>query len=212
MQRPFYSAARIKEAQPVMSEFDRDKWNTKYSDPATTPIDPAHSIVRLAKFLPQSGQALDLAGGAGRHSIWLAKRGLDVTLVDVSTVGLQHAKQRAVDEKVSITLCEIDLEPDDTTDKRSSYPLGPWDLVLSHYYDCRALLPRIIESLAPAGMLVIVQATVRNLERNPKPPRPFLLEEGELLAMVKGLKIESFTEGWTNENRHEATLIARQPA
>ena len=211
MQRLFYSAARTKEAQPVMSQFDRDKWNTKYSDPATVPNDPAPSIVRLAEFLPKSGRALDLAGGAGRHSIWLAKRGLDVTLADVSTVGLQHAKQRAADDNVSITLCETDLEPDGTTDQRNAFPLGPWDLVLSHYYYCRALFPAIVESLAPAGMLVIVQPTIRNLERNSKPPRPFLLEEGELQTLAAGLEIETFTEGWTFENRHEAALIARRP-
>ena len=212
MQRPFYSAARTKEAQPVMSQFDRDKWNTKYSDPATIPSEPAQSIVRLAEFLPKSGSALDLAGGGGRHSIWLAKRGLDVTLADVSTVGLQHAKQRAVDENLSITLCETDLEPDKTTDQCDSFPQGPWDLILSHYYYCRALIPAIAVSLAPAGMLVIVQPTVRNLERSPKPPRRFLLEEGELLSVANELEIESFTEGWTSENQHEAALVARRPA
>ena len=195
-----------------MSQFDRDKWNTKYSDPATVPIDPAPSIVRLAEFLPRSGRALDLAGGAGRHSIWLAQRGLDVTLADVSVVGLRHAEQRAADKNVSITIYEIDLEPKDPSAVHESFPPGPWDLVLSHYYYCRALIPVIIRNLAPAGMLVIVQPTVRNLERNPKPPRPFLLEEGELQTLAAELEIESFTEGWTSENRHEATLIARRPA
>ena len=177
---------------------------------------PHLQVIKLANYLPNSGRALDLAGGAGRHSIWLAKRGLDVTLADVSAVGLRHAKQRATDENVSIRLCEMDLEPDENhgehTSGHFSFPSGPWDLILSHYYYCRALIPSIIQSLAASGILIVVQPTVRNLERHPKPPRPFLLEEGELLALVEGLEIESFTESWTRENRHEATLVARRPA
>jgi 2-polyprenyl-3-methyl-5-hydroxy-6-metoxy-1,4-benzoquinol methylase len=113
-----------------MSEFDREKWDSKYNTLESAPVEPSLSLLRLEPFLPKSGRALDLAGGAGRHSIWMAKRGLDVTLADVSQVGLAIARQRACGADVSIRLHNIDLELD-------GVPAGPWDLLLSHYYFCR---------------------------------------------------------------------------
>jgi hypothetical protein len=38
---------------------------------------------------------LDLAGGAGRHAIGLAKQGWEVTLIDVSGTGVEQARQNA---------------------------------------------------------------------------------------------------------------------
>jgi len=179
------------------------------------PNEPSPTITRLAKYFPNSGRALDLAGGAGRHSIWLAERGLDVTLADVSTAGLELAERRAADTGVTIETCETDFEPDDSANQCSEFPPGPWHLILSHYYDCRALIPTIIQNLGPAGILIVVQPTEKNLERSPKPPRRFLLQEGELrsvASVASKLEIISYTEAWTDEDRHEATLVARRPA
>ena len=194
-----------------MSKFDREKWDRKYSDPESVPHDPAKSIVRLASFMPTSGRALDLAGGAGRHSVWLAERGLDVTLADVSTVGLQLAERRAAAAGVTIDLHETDLEPEKDAE-RDLFPPGPWDLVLSHYFFCRDLIPTIVENLGPTGMMIVVQPTIRNLERNAKPPQPFLFNEGELHTLLSGLEIEHYVEGWTEEERHEAVVVARRTA
>ena len=35
---------------------------------------------------------VDIAGGAGANALWLARRGLDVTLADISPVGLALAE------------------------------------------------------------------------------------------------------------------------
>ena len=65
-----------------MSDADRTKWNDRYSRRATRlPLDePAEFLVSLVDQLPATGRALDVAGGTGRNAIWLAQRGLDVTL------------------------------------------------------------------------------------------------------------------------------------
>ena len=76
-----------------MSAADREKWNSKYADPEFAPRKPSPVLLGLAEWLPpQRGRALDLAGGCGRHAIWLAQQGFDVTLADVSSVGLQVAE------------------------------------------------------------------------------------------------------------------------
>lgn len=54
-------------------------------------------------------RALDIACGPGRHSISLAKRGFDVTAVDLSTSLLHHAHAQAQKEKLQIRFLQLDM-------------------------------------------------------------------------------------------------------
>jgi hypothetical protein len=58
---------------------------------------------------------------------------------------------------------------------------------------------------------VFCQPTLRNLERHARPGRPYLLVEGELPTLVQGLEVLQYEEGWLEEGRHEARLVARSP-
>ena len=78
-----------------MPHFDRQKWDAKYAAAEEIPREPSAVLRSLEKLLPRCGRALDVAGGAGRNAIWLAKRGLDVTIADVSPRGLALACERA---------------------------------------------------------------------------------------------------------------------
>src|SRR3954469_19630727 len=100
-----------------MSNFDRDRWNAKYTA-AAAPREPSAELLALEKYLPRTGRAIDIAGGGGRHGLWLAQRGLDVTIADISAVGLAIAQRRAVEAGLSIKTLEIDLE-------QSQFPSGP---------------------------------------------------------------------------------------
>jgi tellurite methyltransferase len=184
-----------------VSEADRERWDRKYREGAGGSV-PSPFLLSVADLLPTRGRALDLAGGRGRHARWLAQRGLDVTLADVSAVGLALAREEAQKADVPIATLAIDLE-------REPPPEGPWDVVLIFHYLNRPLLARIPELLAPGGLFVFCQATVRNLERHPKPPRGYLLEEGELHGLVTGLEIIRYEEGWLEEGRNEARVVAR---
>src|SRR5689334_15386695 len=73
---------------------DRERWNAKWRERAELELH-ADFLDHHAELLPTEGKALDVAGGAGRNAMWLARRGLDVTLVDVSDVALDKAEQRA---------------------------------------------------------------------------------------------------------------------
>lgn len=187
-----------------MSDFDRTKWDAKYTAWAEeAPREPSAVLLGLSGHLPSRGRALDVAGGAGRHAIWLAQLGLDVTLADVSPVGLEVARQRAAGLAATITVLETDFEA-------GPFPPGPWDLIVSVCYLWRPLFARYPEALAPGGTLAVVQPTRRNLERHDKPPADFLLEEGELPRLVAGLEIVYYQEGWLADERHDAVLVARK--
>jgi hypothetical protein len=186
-----------------MSKRDREKWDGTYRDGDPYGSQPSKVLLEQQHLLPSSGRALDLAGGCGRHAIWLAEQGLTVTLADISPQGLQIARQRADLAELSIECLQIDLEEED-------FPAGPWDLVISCLYLYRPLFPLIRQQLSAAGVLAVLQPTTRNLERHARPPARFLLEENELGQLAEGLEILHYEESWSVEGRHDAVLVARQ--
>lgn len=183
-----------------MSEADRQKWNTRYREQEGAG-EPSAFLRSLADRLPSTGRALDVAGGAGREALWLAKRGLDVTLADISDVALERAAEAARAAGVSLRCQRLDVEVE-------PLPPGPFDLVLCMNFLWRPLFAGFPKVLAPGGLLVFAQPTRSNLQRHAHPSARFLLEDGELPRLVQGLKIVSYTEDWTEEGRHEARLVA----
>ena len=89
-------------------------------------------------------------------------------------------------------------------------PQGPWDLILCSYFLQRSLFAAFPELLAPGGLLVFFHATRSNLERNARPPAAFLLDDGELVGLAGSLEVVRYEEGWFEEGRHEARLVARR--
>ena len=187
-----------------MSDFDRTKWDAKYADPQFAPREPSAVLVSLSEFLPARGKAIDVAGGAGRNAIWLAQRGLDATIVDVSAVGLAQAAARATEAGEMLTTICTDLES-------QPFPAGPWDLIVSCRYLQRPLFSVFPQVLAPGGTLIVIQPTKKNLERHEKPPADFLLEDGELPGLIQGLKVVHYEEGWLADDRHDAVIVATNP-
>jgi SAM-dependent methyltransferase len=134
----------------------------------------------------------------------LAHRGLDVTLLDISDVALERAAAAAREAGVALRTQRVDVgcEP---------LPPGPYALVLCLNFLWRPLFAAIPQVLAPGGLLVFSQPTRANLQRHSHPSARFLLEDGELPELVRGLELVSYTEGWTEEGRHEARLVASRP-
>lgn len=186
-----------------MAESDRERWNAKYLAGDHASSAPSRVLTDLAKFLPTGGRAIDVAGGAGRHAIWLAQRGLDVTLADVSDTGLQLAAERAAQSSVSLTTQQIDLEA-------APFPAGPWDLIVTAHFLWRPLFDIFPSVLDRSGRLVCIHPTITNLQRHDKPPKRFLLEDGELPQLAGNLNILHYEEGWSVEGRHEAILVAER--
>jgi len=181
----------------------RSSWDNRYRE-RSAPTDPAAFVtVELAPLLRSPGRALDLAGGAGRHGVWLAERGWDTTMIDTSEVAVALAAERAEEAGVGLTLIHSDLTAE-------ALPEGPWNLVLIVHYLQRDLFPTAIDLLANEGLIAFSVATERNLERRERPPLPYLLEEGEAPSLVDGLQILHYAEGWSIEGRHEARVVARK--
>ncbi len=183
-----------------MSEAERTKWEERYRNVDWPQRDPAPFVVAAVAGLAP-GTALDVAGGTGRHSVYLASQGWDVTLVDIAPTAVRLAAERAEAAGCSIRTQCLDLD--------AQLPRGgPWDLVVIHRYLNRGLLAALPHLLIPGGRLVMSQLTVEN--RDPDDAAPlYLLRPGELAQLLTHLEIESYFEGWTDDDRHEAQVVAR---
>lgn len=183
---------------------DRERWNGRWSEtrPSDAPSPPG-VLLEFADLLPTSGRAIDLAGGAGDGALWLAQRGCDATLADVSDVALAQADERA--QTLGLTLATecVDLEAD-------AAPAGPWDLIVVAHYLNRSLLRQLPGLLSDGGLLVVGIGTERNLERHPRPSARFLLGDGELPGLVPGLTTIEHREGWADWGVHEARYLGRR--
>jgi len=79
---------------------------------------------RIMSRYMKGGKVLDIGGGPGRYSIYLAKLGYDVTLVDLSDGNVALAKEMADKEEVHIEAFQADARD------LSSLNLGKYDYVL----------------------------------------------------------------------------------
>jgi SAM-dependent methyltransferase len=185
-----------------MAEADRLKWDSIYAG-KSDPGEPSPFVASLDGLLPRRGRAIDVAGGAGRHALWLARRGLEVTLADISGVALALAREAAGAEGLALRTQAIDLETE-------PFPEGPWDVILCVQFLWRPLFAAFPAALAPGGFLVVAHPTRSNLERHSRPGPAHLLDDGELPRLIGNLSVLHYEEGWTDEGRYEARLVARR--
>src|SRR2546421_12991742 len=85
----------------TMEHDERTLWNKKYSQGSHTSLEPDPFLLSAwSEFLKDivPGKALDVAGGVGRHALWLAERGWKVKLVDISEVGIQIVQRTRLTE------------------------------------------------------------------------------------------------------------------
>ncbi len=89
----------------VVNLLYRSPFNPQSTD---TPDDAVVGLVEGPDALPP-GRALDLGCGSGRHAIYLAKRGWEVTGIDLVRDAVETARYKAVSEGVAPQLIQGDV-------------------------------------------------------------------------------------------------------
>ncbi|WP_298924935.1 bifunctional 2-polyprenyl-6-hydroxyphenol methylase/3-demethylubiquinol 3-O-methyltransferase UbiG [uncultured Ramlibacter sp.] len=145
---------------------------------------PSAWVQRWSHLVPVGATVLDVACGAGRHMRWFSQQNHAVAGVDRS--------QDAIDSVAGLgRAVRADIED------------GPWPFAGEEFggvvvtnYLWRALLPTIVASVAPGGVLLYETFAAGN-ETVGKPSRPdFLLQPGELLAACAGLRVVAYEDGF----------------
>jgi SAM-dependent methyltransferase len=150
--------------------------------------EPSEWVRQWAHLIAPGGTVLDLASGAGRHARWLAQRGHPVAALDRDAAALA-----TLNGVPGIGVLECDLEggswplPDDTRFAA---------IVVTNYLH-RPLMPRLLDALAPGGVL-IYETFAQGNETVGKPSNPaFLLAPGELLAVcTPALRVIAYQDGF----------------
>jgi tellurite methyltransferase len=184
------------------------KWDERYLRGEHTTQEPSPLLRNAIKSLPP-GRALDVACGAGRHAIFLADHGWQVTAVDASRAGIEILQQRATEAGVTVDARCADLESGEFHIEPETY-----DLICVFYYLQRDLFPPIRAGVKPGGS-VVAAIHLNDGKQDAKPANPaFLLESGELKQLFADWQITYYREGQSDEGGHHhdtAYLIARKP-
>lgn len=158
---------------------------------------PSPWIVRFAESVPEGGSVLDVACGSGRHAAYFLGRGHRVVALDRDI-----AKLDALLDEPRLEAVKADLEDG-----------SPWPLpgrrfaaVIVTNYLHRPLLPVLVDSVAPGGVL-LYETFARGNEAFAGPSNPdFLLRPGELLEVVRGkLRVRAY-EDLTVEHPRPAAI------
>lgn len=67
----------------------------------------------LDRYIKPGDKVLDIGGGPGRYSLYLAEKGCDVTLFDLSSENVRFAAERAAEQKLSIKTVTGDVREAD---------------------------------------------------------------------------------------------------
>lgn len=182
-------------------------WDSCYERGEYTNDEPHPLVVEFALKL-EPGRALDLACGVGRHAIWLAERGWQVTAVDNSRVAIEILRRRAHEKGLAIDSRVADLE-------RHEFIIEPeaYDLIFNCRYLQRNLFPTIRTGARIGGLVIAVIAMVDD-DPQIKPMNPaFLLNPGELRAEFESWELIHEFEGKPAGDAHRramAEIIARR--
>ncbi|MEU0250097.1 class I SAM-dependent methyltransferase [Streptomyces sp. NPDC006235] len=132
----------------------RDEWDHRYADRQQLWSGrPNGALVAEAAGLTP-GRVLDVGCGEGADAVWLARRGWDVTALEVSGVALERAAGHARDAGLTIRWVHAELT-------EAALPPASFDLVSAQY---PALLRTpdaaaeraLLAAVAPGGVLLVV--------------------------------------------------------
>ena len=156
-------------------EMDRIKWNERFmSEDSFLGERPSpflsREIERIKALVP-GRDAVDIACGEGRNSVFLAQHGFRVVGLDISDIGLAKGRDRTQAQSVHVEFRRVDLDEYRIEER--------YDLILNFNFLQRKLISSEVASLNPGGVLLFdtIMASEELLQlHNPD----YLLQPGEL--------------------------------
>lgn len=170
---------------------EREKWNAKFRAGEAQSAEPDPLVPEVCSVLPP-GRALDLAGGAGRHAIWLAQRGWQVVLADISDEALAIAAQRSAEFNIRLALRRESAE--ETLAWAIQHPQTRYDLILVFWFLAREQFSALPALLSSGGLLVYKTFTSEHPRfAGGESPR-YALHPGELRQAFPALETVLYRE------------------
>jgi SAM-dependent methyltransferase len=173
--------------QMMKNEEQQAHWDQKYQQEMTSLTKPdPFFLLGYKQFVedlfPNAGVVLDLAGGLGRHALWLASKGWQVSVVDISEVAINRLSRTALQLNLSLDLfalaaTEFGFEPEQ------------FDLIVLFYHLDRNLCERIVSALKPGGVLICKTSLRWDFDETSTPTGTDSLQRNEILSLVPELSV-----------------------
>ena len=178
-----------------------------FYDPVYTAAQPKHPtaptplLIEAVRNRPP-GRALDVAMGQGRNSLYLARRGWDVTGFDTSRAGIERARKAA-------TAAGLKLRALLSSDEEFDFGVSQWDLIAILYPIEKRSIHRVRQALKPGGIIVVECGHKEGSNA------PFEYSTGELLELFKGFRILKYEDAvapheWAGKPLRMVKLIAQK--
>lgn len=171
-------------------------WNRRFAGAAHLfGTEPNVYLRERAARLAPGARVLCVADGEGRNSVWLARQGMQVDAFDIAAAGVEKARRFAAAAGVSVNYEVADCDT-------WRWPHGAYDAVVAIFVQFadpalrERLFARMIDALAPGGLLVLQGYTPRQLEyKTGGPPHLSHLYTAEMLrAAFAPLEIVELVE------------------
>lgn len=147
----------------------------------------------MDRYIKSGDRVLDIGGGPGRYSLYLAKRGCDVTLFDLSDANIEFAKQKAAEQGVTIkTVCG---------DARVA------DCLLNEQYDHVLLMGPMYHLLEESDRIKAVNSALKLLKSNGVLFASFI---NMIAGMIYAMKFKPDIISDQSENEFYNTLLKNQ--
>lgn len=194
-------------------------WNKRYAESELAYGDLPNDWVReTAPRLP-AGPVLCIAEGQGRNALFLAERGHSVSAMDASSEGMAVAARLAEQRGLALQTSVEDLALADLGSER-------WAVIVSVFAHLppplrRDVHRRVVQALAPGGMLVLEAYTPQQIGRGTGgPPNEAMMMQADVLTQeLKGLEFLVLEEREREVNEgvyhrglsHVVRVLARKP-
>ncbi len=133
-------------------------------------------------------RVLDLGCGTGQSSILFARHGYEVTAVDVSTVALEKARERAHAEGVgdsALHFIQADLESLTDATLPGTFDIIHLKLVLAFIQNKEGLLSFIASILAQPGLVIVTSPILKEGVEYPQRLKSISIPEAELERLLR---------------------------
>lgn len=183
---------------------------------------PNSYITALLRY-KTSGTLLDAGAGHGRHAIFFAEHGFEVTAADPDPVFCKEITNKALDKQLIINVEQSDIASL-VVSKQYDVIVCAMVLHFLEYQEVLRAVEKLKELTTKGGLNVISAYTNQNLDDfmkdNSHGREAYLLKPGELKELYEGWEILEYSEDWTepgviNEgdtptSYHKVNMIARK--
>jgi SAM-dependent methyltransferase len=195
-------AAIERTMRAIDSYGEAELYDKVFTDPPDFNTRPNSLLVEVVRDL-RPGEALDIAMGQGRNSIYLASLRWTVTGFDVSQAGLAKAREAAAAKRLNITAVH-------SSDEDFDFGRSRWDLIAIIYSLEKRSTERARDALKPGG-IVVIEAGHKSASG-----APFEYDSGELRRMFAGFEILRDDEltaqpDWSKAPIRLVRFVARKP-